>query len=348
MRQAILFLSNKSDEWTIDAYNQLLQTINNTGNIDVYFAYHLHEGEKCPDSIKKCGSIILFTSSILTDLGYGFVPDNLLPGYNHFPLLFFYQKYNDYDYYWLVEDDVRFTGSWQYLFDTFANDSSDFISSYLQYQEEERDWYWWDSLESPDYIGQIRKIKSLNSVCRLSKKALHIIDKSLSNGWKGHHEVLIPTLIYNQGLTLEDFGGEGLFVHIENKGRFYDNSTMGIKPVFPTDKKNYFFHPVKQEKQRKKADLKSNCVFIPVGHHSLHRQLLEGDAEFDLHLMIYDDSYNTFCNDTDFIFCQAGYKMDMTYNYLHCHPNLLEHYDYFFLLDDASVSLQNRSIIFFM
>lgn len=50
--------------------------------------------------------------------------------------------------------------------------------------------------------------------------------------------------------------------------------------------------------------------------------------------MIYDDSYNTFCNDTDFIFCQAGYKMDMTYNYLHCHPNLLEHYDYFFLLDD--------------
>ena len=251
-----------------------------------------------------------------------------------FHFYFFYQKYNDYDYYWLVEDDVRFTGSWQYLFDTFANDSSDFISSYLQYQEEERDWYWWDSLESPDYIGQIRKIKSLNSVCRLSKKALHIIAKSLNNGWKGHHEVLIPTLIYNQGLTLEDFGGEGLFVHIENKGRFYDNSTMGIKPVFPTDKKNYFFHPVKQEKQRKNGDLKSNCVFIPVGHQSLHRQLLEGDAEFDLHLMIYDDSYNKFCNDTDFIFCQAGYKMDMTYNYLHCHPNLLEHYDYFFLLDD--------------
>lgn len=343
MRQAILFLSNKSDEFTIDAYNQLLQTVTSTRNTDVYFAYHLHDGEACPNSLKTCGNIFLFTSSILTNLGYGLIANNLLPGNNHIPLLYFFQKYDGYDYYWLVEDDFRFTGNWQYLLDTFANNSTDFISTYLQYQEEEPNWYWWNSLQTPDIIGEIKKIKSFNPVCRLSNAALHIIDNALRNGWKGHHEVLIPTLIYNQGLTLEDFGGEGLFVPIGNKYRFYDNSTMGIKPVLPNDKKNYFFHPVKQEKQRKKGNLKSNCVFVAIGKDSLHRQLLEGEAEFDLHLMIYDDSYNTFCNDSDFISCQAGFKMDMTYNYLLRHPNLLEQYDYFFILDD-DISITTESV----
>ena len=53
-----------------------------------------------------------------------------------------------------------------------------------------------------------------------------------------------------------------------------------------------------------------------------------------LHLLIYDGSYSKFCNDTDFIACDAGYKMDMTYRYLHRHPDLLDKYEYFFLMDD--------------
>lgn len=334
MKQAILFLSDHSDTWTMNAFDQLLHSVTSTGNTDVYFAYHLHKGKVCPEILRTCKNTFLFSSSILTDIGYSPIGDSLVPGNNHFPLLYFFLKHSEYDYYWLVEDDVRFTGKWQYLLDSFADDSTDFISSRLQWQEDNPSWYWWYSLQVPDIPGNIKKIKSLNPVCRLSHAALHVIDDALRNGWKGHHEVLIPTLIYNRGLTLKDFGGDGSFVPTGNTYRFYDPDTMGIKPVLPDGRNNYFFHPVKQEKQRENGTLKSNCVFMPVGRNSLHRQLLEGEAEFDLHLMIYDDSYNTFCKDTDFICCQAGYKMDMTYNYLQRHPNLLEHYDYFFLLDD--------------
>lgn len=78
-------------------------------------------------------------------------------------------------------------------------------------------------------------------------------------------------------------------------------------------------------------------MFVPVGKDSLHRQLLKGDADFDLHLLIYDGSYNKFCNDSDFVACDAGYKMDMIYRYLHRHPELFEKYEYFFLLDDDIV-----------
>lgn len=82
---------------------------------------------------------------------------------------------------------------------------------------------------------------------------------------------------------------------------------------------------------------KKNAVFVSAGKTSLHRQLLKGDADFDLHLLIYDDSYNQFCDDTKFISVQSGYKMDMTYHYLQCHPEFLENYDYFFLMDDDIV-----------
>ena len=66
----------------------------------------------------------------------------------------------------------------------------------------------------------------------------------------GHHEVLLPTLLYNEGFLLEDFGGEGTFVRPENKAKFYDDTSMRIAPVLPDDRKNYLFHPVKEEKVR--------------------------------------------------------------------------------------------------
>ena len=79
---------------------------------------------------------------------------------------------------------------------------------------------------------------------------------------------------------------------------------------------------------------KKNAVFVSAGKTSLHRQLLKGDADFDLHLLIYDDSYSLFCHDTKFVSVQSGYKMDMTYRYLQSHPEFLENYESFFLMDD--------------
>ena len=79
---------------------------------------------------------------------------------------------------------------------------------------------------------------------------------------------------------------------------------------------------------------KRNAVFVAAGKDSLHRQLLSGNADFDLHLLVYDDSYDKFCHDTDFIYGSSGYKMDMTYRYLQQHPSYLDEYEYFFLMDD--------------
>ncbi len=336
MKQAVLYLTNKSNEWTLSAFHALEQSLQ--GVSDVYFAYH-QQGDVLPVALQNIENLFVFTSDGLNELGYTPIErDKLVPGSNHFPLLKFFKENHGYDYYWLVEDDVRFSGEWKDFFGSFASCTSDFLSSVIETKAENPTWYWWTSLKTGnEVIAEEKLLKSFNPICRLSSQALTCIDTCQSAGWVGHHEVLLPTLLYNKGFLLEDFGGEGTFVRPENNAKFYDDTSMRIAPVLPDDRKNYLFHPVKEEKVRQNGSYKKNAMFVPVGKDSLHRQLLKGDADFDLHLLIYDGSYNKFCNDSDFVACDAGYKMDMTYRYLHRHPELLEKYEYFFLLDDDIV-----------
>lgn len=336
MKQAVLYLTTKSNEWTLSAFHALEQSLQ--GMADVYFAYH-QQGDVLPVSLQNVENQFVFTSDVLNELGYTPIEKGkLVPGSNHFPLLKFLKENQCYDYYWLVEDDVRFSGDWRDFFDSFASSTSDFLSSVIETKAENPNWYWWTSLKAGnEVITEEKLLKSFNPIYRLSSQALACIDAHLRIGWMGHYEVLLPTLLYNKGFLLEDFGGEGTFVRPENNAKFYDDTSMRIAPVLPDDRKNYLFHPVKEEKVRQDGSYKKNAVFVPVGKDSLHRQLLKGDADFDLHLLIYDGSYNKFCNDSDFVACDAGYKMDMTYRYLHRHPELFEKYEYFFLLDDDIV-----------
>lgn len=336
MKQAVLYLTTKSNEWTLSSFHALEQSLQ--GKADVYFAYH-QQGDVLPVSLQNIENLFVFTSDVLKELGYTPIErGKLVPGSNHFPLLKFYKENQGYDYYWLVEDDVRFSGEWKDFFGSFASCTSDFLSSVIETKAENPTWYWWTSLKTGnEVIAEEKLLKSFNPIYRLSSQALACIDAHLRIGWMGHYEVLLPTLLYNKGFFLEDFGGEGTFVRPENNAKFYDDTSMRIAPVLPDDRKNYLFHPVKEEKVRQDGAYKKNAVFVPVGKDSLHRQLLKGDADFDLHLLIYDGSYNKFCNDSDFVACDAGYKMDMTYRYLHRHPELFEKYEYFFLLDDDIV-----------
>lgn len=77
-----------------------------------------------------------------------------------------------------------------------------------------------------------------------------------------------------------------------------------------------------------------NCVISAVGCNSLHRKWLDGEPNFDLHLIVYDDSMEKFRSDTKYIYHLKGYKLKTVYQYLSTHPELQEQYDYFFLPDD--------------
>ena len=48
MKQAVLYLTNKSNEWTLSAFHALEQSLQ--GMADVYFAYH-QQGDVLPVSL---------------------------------------------------------------------------------------------------------------------------------------------------------------------------------------------------------------------------------------------------------------------------------------------------------
>lgn len=83
-----------------------------------------------------------------------------------------------------------------------------------------------------------------------------------------------------------------------------------------------------------KNAINKNCVIVSAGNGSLHRQLCDYNANFDLHLLVYDDSYDMFSQDSNFVCQLSGYKMDMVYQYLHKFPEFIDKYEFFLLLDD--------------
>jgi hypothetical protein len=215
-----------------------------SAGIDVFFLYHAQDNA-VPEAIEKQRHFI-FSDDVLHELGYTPLRESLLPGSNHFPLLKFYLENPQYDYYWLVEDDVYFTGDWNTFFDAFRRLKSDFVSSRIRKYEEEPYWYWWRSLRCPVAISKENLVCSFNPVYRLSHSALDCLDLFLKSAWGGHHEAVIPTVLYYRGLSLMDMGGTGSFTPRNFKNRFYIPESMWYLPIPLGDRRNTLYHPIKE------------------------------------------------------------------------------------------------------
>ena len=85
-----------------------------------------------------------------------------------------------------------------------------------------------------------------------------------------------------------------------------------------------------------------NCLISAVGRNSTHKQWTHGFCNFDLHLIVYDDSQNMYHNDAKFVSCMKGYKMQIIYKYIMQHPEYLDSYDYFFFPDDDISASSNE------
>lgn len=172
------------------------------------------------------------------------------------PLLWFFQRNPEYEFYWLMEYDVRFTGHWMQFFQHFAASRSDLLATTLFDYSFRPDWDNWNTLQSPRPIPEPERVRALLSLYRLSNRALRTIHHSYTDGWSGHYEVTIPTILKTNGLSLEDFGGAGPYVAAGNENRFYRNSPAiaGLAPgtftvarnaisdAYPT---NMLWHPIK-------------------------------------------------------------------------------------------------------
>ena len=335
MKQAVLLLTNRSDYYVLDSIKKILSTRNE--HTDVFVLYHMTESE-IPDNLKPYEDIIYpFTSNLLYSMGYIPLGDSMGYGNTHFPLLDFFLHNPLYDYYWLIEDDVCFTGEWTVLFESYLSDESDLISTYIRTIEEEPNWEWWRTLRTHgDQIERCNIVAAFNPIFRISRRGLSCLNECLQKGWRGHLEVIVSSILSHMGMSLKDMGVN------EDHGSaktalFYSRETHSYQSHRITSwMPNQIYHPIKRKIG--KQVLKKYCVISSVGKDSLHQNWIKGkgneERNFDLHLIVYDFSYNKYYNDADFLSNSKGYKFRLVYDYLNSHPEFLEKYEYFFLPDD--------------
>src|SRR5579863_4171145 len=137
----------------------------------------------------------------------------------------FFVERPDYDYYWTIEYDVRFSGAWPALFDDLSSSSADLLCTTMQTWAEHPNWAHWDTLVSGgEEVPLERRVKGFMPFCRVSRALLAKCDARYRKGWGGHHEVAWPTIASLAGLSLEDIGGAGNFTPAERRGRYYHNT----------------------------------------------------------------------------------------------------------------------------
>ena len=256
-KQVFLFFCHFVTSQVINEYKKIKQETVDLGDS----IYLLHVVSHETPSLLQGHNSFLFSYKSLSALGYTFIGKTLVPGHCHFPLLQFFSENPNYDYYWVIEYDVKFSGKWSHFFNYFRKIGKDFLTSNIRTYQERPNWPWWPSLRHPQKLIPYEKcLRSFNPIYRISKSSLTFLDECLKNGWKGHNEVLLPTLLYRDGFSLMDFGGKGKFTPPELKNKFYTSSergplregTLRYRPVFTEigNEKNKLYHPVKLIKSK--------------------------------------------------------------------------------------------------
>jgi hypothetical protein len=207
---------------------------------------------------KRCH--VIAETEMFRRLPYPRLKNETLYEHVHFPILDFYLTHPQYDFYWVVEFDVRYTGKWESFLRSFELYDHDLITSHIRHFDEEPDFWWWDTLHHPARtIDRSRYLRSFNVIYRISNRALALIHNNQQEGWRGYPEVLLPTLLAESGYTLLDFGGDGKFVLPGYKNRFYTSGSAGglLNPfctmcwrpsrLRPGIRRNKIYHPVKSK-----------------------------------------------------------------------------------------------------
>ena len=180
----------------------------------------------------------LFTIEQIRKMGYGFPEHEGLWSHIEYPIIDYYLRNPRYDYYWRIEYDVRFGGDWGVFFRAFQDNEADLLGTYVRAYKDDPDWYWWNSINFNVDQDCLRGV--FFPVIRFSKRSLACLDQKYRAGAVGYSEVIVPTLLGLECMTIEDIGK-----------RFYDFFTFSYIGIV-IRKRGKLHHPVRKMKFRKR------------------------------------------------------------------------------------------------
>lgn len=225
---------------------------------DMATLYVVYQADNMQLDISEGMQSHAFTIRDLNQLNYIPWGCTIMDGNFHFVLLDFYLRHSEYDYYWLVEYDVRFNGNWRTFFSFFQDKEDDFLAAHIETVSDNPKWVRWHEIEAAGILlNEDTLLKSFNPICRFSNRAFALLHERCLLGDRGHNEVLMPTLFKYFNLKIADFGGTGHYTYKDCPNLFYvydeeddaeDKCTLRCYPKhndsvmkFP----NKIYHPIK-------------------------------------------------------------------------------------------------------
>ncbi|MEO6394814.1 MAG: hypothetical protein ABIO40_02760 [Devosia sp.] len=178
--------------------------------------------------------------------------------------VFLQPKFADFDRFWLVEYDVDFSGDWALFFGEAARFEGDLLVSHLRTRQNHLDWNILRKVTDPlDSPGD--HLIGFMPVSRFTRPLVDYFQRELSvQRWRGHFELILPTLARRGGFVVSDWGGSGEFTPASRRDRFYEGDftaggrgfyTHGYKPPraqhyfvesrFGFWATNKIYHPIK-------------------------------------------------------------------------------------------------------
>jgi hypothetical protein len=173
------------------------------------------------------------------------------------------QKLPDFDFYWFLEYDVDFTGSWSTFFSAFADNPADLLGTTLYPRSLSEGWFHWNWFKSPADVDTRNVVRGFFPINRISRRFIQSYSQQAEK-WEGHREALFPSIALYSGLAVEDIGGDGPMTPHHCRGRFYFNTSdpqlgEGTFRFYPRVDSHYFpnrvdalpsdhlWHPIKTE-----------------------------------------------------------------------------------------------------
>ena len=126
---------------------------------------------------------------------------NFVPGNMDWLLYLFDRDHPGYERLWWVEDDVRFGGPWSVLLDELRVRPEGLIAPRRRSREDAPEWFWWQYASYPEGV---RQLATFHPFGRVTHAALEALLQAYRDGWKGHHETFLPTVVEAAGLGVYD------------------------------------------------------------------------------------------------------------------------------------------------
>lgn len=185
-------------------------------------------------------------------------PFRLIPGNCDLMALLARKAAPQYAQYWVIEDDVEYSGDPYELLASLDGRRGDLLATHLAHGYD--GWAYASMLRSPG--GDVKPADTwlvFLTFFRISGEALDTIDRYYRDGWSGHSENMWATILKHAGMEVVDFGGNGKYVADEDRNKryyglpndgFQKNGSFGTMNIrlFAGRRKDVLWHPIKPPK----------------------------------------------------------------------------------------------------